>query len=107
MDWREIEAREDERYRDGKARLPDAADPDARQKQLTRMGNAAYGAGLALLMEGDGEAAGEWFTSAVERYGQSILEAPPESWGRVVAALKSRLLAGRWDWAEDAARWTL
>ena len=41
------------RYRDGEARLPGADEPDPRQKQLTRMGNAAGGAGLALLMQGD------------------------------------------------------
>ena len=33
-----------ERYEEGAARLPD--DPDARQRQLTRMGNAAGAAGL-------------------------------------------------------------
>jgi hypothetical protein len=100
-------AREEERYRDGETRLPDAAEPDARQKQLTRMGNAAYGAGLAALMDGDAEAAGAWFTRAVERYGESFADAPPGSWGRTIAAMKSRVLAGNWEWAEDAARWTL
>jgi hypothetical protein len=106
MDWREVVAREDARYRDGEARLP-GDDPDARQKQLTRMGNAAYGAGLALLMQGDeGEARG-WFTRAVERYGESFADAPPGSWGRTIGAMKARVLAGNWEWAEDAARWTL
>jgi hypothetical protein len=42
-DWSELFDREAARYRDGEARLPD--DPDERQRQLTRMGNAAYGAG--------------------------------------------------------------
>jgi len=107
MEWREHVAREEERYRDGETRLPDAAEPDARQKQLTRMGNAAYGAGLAALMDGDAEAAGAWFTRAVERYGESFADAPPGSWGRTIAAMKSRVLAGNWEWAEDAARWTL
>ena len=49
-DWDEHLAREVERYEDGEARLPD--DRDERQRQLTRMGNAAGGAGLALLMAG-------------------------------------------------------
>ena len=106
MDWREVVAREEERYRDGMARLP-VDDPDARQKQLTRMGNAAYGAGLALLMEGDEEDARAWFTRAVERYGESFADAPPGSWGRTIGAMKARVLAGNWDWAADAARWTL
>ena len=38
-DWEELHARARERYEDGEARLPD--DPDQRQRQLTRMGNAA------------------------------------------------------------------
>jgi hypothetical protein len=107
MDWREVVAREEARYRDGEARLPDAGDPDARQKQLTRMGNAAYGAGLALLMDGDEGEARAWFTRAVERYGESFADAPPGSWGRTIGAMKARVLAGNWEWAEDAARWTL
>jgi hypothetical protein len=107
MDWQEHVAREEERYRDGEGRLPGAADADARQKQLTRMGNAAYGAGLSALMAGDAEAAREWLERAVERYGESFADAPPGSWGRTIAAMKARVLAGRWDRAEDAARWTL
>ena len=52
VDWAAHLAREESRYRDGEARLPDAEDADARQRQLTRLGNAAGGAGLALLMQG-------------------------------------------------------
>ena len=107
MDWRELVAREEERYEDGDARLPDAADPDARQKQLTRMGNAAYGAGLALLMESDAEAARDWFARAVDRYRASFADAPPGSWGRTIGAMKACVLAGNGEGAEDAARWTL
>jgi len=106
-DWDDHIRREEERYREGEARLPGIADPDARQKQLTRMGNAAYGAGLSLLMEGRTEDAAEWFIRAVERYGESFADAPPGSWGRTIAAMKSRVLAGNWESAEDAARWTL
>ena len=51
-DWRSHVEREISRYQDGEARLPDAIDDDDRQRQLTRMGNAAGGAGLALLMVG-------------------------------------------------------
>ena len=50
--WAAHLEREERRYRDGEARLGDAADADARQRQLTRLGNAAGGAGLALLMQG-------------------------------------------------------
>ena len=99
MEWTEHFAREQERYRDGQARLPDVDDPDARQKQLTRMGNAAGGAGLALLMQGrDGEAT-EWFSLAAERYRESFADAPPGSWGRPIGAIKSLLMGGDWDGA--------
>ena len=83
--------------------MPD--DPDARQRQLTRMGNAAGAAGLAELMAGgDG---GEWFARAAERYRESWEHAPPESWGRPIGAIKARILAGDWDGAADDARWAL
>ncbi|MBA3718652.1 MAG: hypothetical protein H0W87_10555 [Actinobacteria bacterium] len=107
MEWSEHLAREQERYREGEARLPGLDDADARQKQLTRMGNAAGGAGLALLMEGrDGEAA-EWFSLAAERYRESFADAPPGSWGRPIGAIKSLLLGGDWEGAEAAAGWAL
>jgi len=107
VEWTEHVRRAEERYRDGEARLPEALDADSRQRQLTRMGNAAYGAGLALLMEGDGKGAREWLARAVERYRESFADAPPGSWGRTIAAMKARVLAHDWGCAEDAARWTL
>jgi hypothetical protein len=107
VDWAEHARREDERYRDGEARLPEAEDQDSRQRQLTRMGNAAAGLGLARLMGGDAEEAREWFARAVERYRESYELAPPGSWGRPIAILKARILAGDWDGAASDARWTL
>jgi hypothetical protein len=105
MDWEGHAAREEARYADGAGRLPH--DPDARQKQLVRMAMAAGGAGLARLMQGRrGEAAG-WFARSAERYRESFAEAPPESWGRVVGALKARVLAGDWAGAEEDAAWAL
>ena len=107
VDWAEHARREDARYRDGEARLPEAEDQDSRQRQLTRMGNAAAGVGLARLMAGDTEGGREWFARAVERYRESYELAPPGSWGRPIAILKARILAGDWDAAESDARWTL
>ena len=107
VDWAEHARREEDRYRDGEARLPEAEDQDARQRQLTRMGNAAAGVGLARLMAGDTEDAREWFARAVERYRESYELAPPGSWGRPIAILKARILAGDWAGAESEARWTL
>jgi hypothetical protein len=106
-DWIEHFERERERYRDGEARLPDAADPDSRQRQLTRMGNAAAGAGLALIMAGRSGEAGEWLVRACERYRESWPDAPAGSWGRPIAILKARVLSGDWDGAQADARWTL
>ena len=103
--WDEHFAREVGRYEDGEARLPD--DPDARQRQLTRMGNAAGGAGLALLMDDRAEDASDWFRKAAGRYYESIVGAPAGSWGRPIGAMKALVLAGDWQLAEDAAGWAL
>jgi tetratricopeptide (TPR) repeat protein len=103
--WNAHLEREQSRYGDGSERLPE--DPDTRQRQLTRLGNAAGGAGLALLMLGRRDEAAEWFDRAARRYRESYEHAPPGSWGRPIGALKSRILAGDWSAAEDEARWTL
>ena len=102
-DWDELQQRAVERYEDGAARLPE--DPDARQRQLTRMANAAGAAGLAQLMSGGNGA--DWFARAAERYRESWGEAPPGSWGRPIGAIKARILAGDWEGAADDARWAL
>jgi len=106
-DWAAHLEREEGRYRDGEARLPDARDADTRQRQLTRLGNAAGGAGLALLMLGRADEADTWFHRAADRYRESFAEAPPGSWGRPIGAVKALVLAGDWPAAEDAARWAL
>jgi hypothetical protein len=106
-DWISHVDREVARYEDGEARLPGLADADERQRQLTRMGNAAGGAGLALLMDGRPEEAAVWFARAAERYRESFEDAPAGSWGRPIGAVKARVLAGDWAGAEDDARWAL
>ena len=103
--WDEQAEQASARYRDGEQRMPD--DPDSRQRQLTRMGNAAGAAGLCLLMSGRGDEAAEWLRRAAERYRESYADAPPSSWGRPIGAMKSLVLAGDWAAAEDAARWAL
>jgi len=105
--WAEHFERERGRYADGEARLSGLREPDDRQRQLTRMGNAAGGAGLALLMDGRRDEAAPWFVRAAERYRESFAAAPPGSWGRPIGALKARLLAGDRAGAEDDARWAL
>jgi tetratricopeptide (TPR) repeat protein len=106
-DWDAHVEREVARYEDGEARLPGLADPDDRQRQLTRMGNAAGGAGLALLMDGSRDEAGTWFARAAERYRESFGDAPPGSWGRPIGAVKARLLADDWDGGRADAEWAL
>jgi hypothetical protein len=106
-DWAAHLEREEQRYRDGDSRLADAADADGRQRQLTRLANAAAGAGLALLMLGRRDDAGTWFSRAAARYRDSFADAPPASWGRPIGAVKALVLARDWVAAEEAARWAL
>ena len=112
-DWTGLAAREEERYREGEARVAESRDADARQRQLTRLGNAAYGAGLALFAAGDPVRAREWLDRAARRYRESWEDAPPGSWGRPIGAIKARILArddegaareSEWALAEGAAR---
>ena len=105
MAWEEHAEREEARYADALARMPD--EPDPRQKQLVRAAMAAGGAGLARLMQGRGAEAAGWFARSAERYRESWPDAPPASWGRLIGALKSRILAEDWEGAEVDARWAL
>ena len=104
-DWEERAARAAARHDDGAARLP--AEPDELQRQLTRMGNAAWAAGLSLLMVGRDDEARAWLLRAAKRYRESWPDAPPGSWGRPIGALKSRLIAGDLDGARADASWAL
>jgi hypothetical protein len=103
--WEDLAAQGRERYEDGARRLPD--DPDARQKQLVRMAAAAGAVGLALLMDGRDDEAREWLARSAERHRESYAGAPPGSWGRLIGAVKARLLAGDLDGAAEEARWAL
>lgn len=105
VDWEEHAAREEERYADGTARIP--SEPDARQKQLVRVAMAATGAGLARLMQGRRAEAAGWLARSAERFRESFADAPPGSWGRLIGAVKARVLAGDWEGAQTDARWAL
>ena len=99
MTWEEQADAAIARYRGGEARSLD-------QRQLTQLANAAWAAGLSLLMDGrEGESAG-WLRRAAARYRESWdAGAPPDSWGRPIAATKALLVAG--DDAAAVARWAL
>jgi tetratricopeptide (TPR) repeat protein len=105
VDWDAHAEREEGRYADGLDRLPDES--DARQKQLVRMAMAATGSGLVRLMQGRRAEAAGWFTRSAERFRESYGEAPPGSWGRLIGAVKARLLAGDWEAAGADATWAL
>ena len=87
------------RYRGGETRGLD-------QRQLTQLANAAWAAGLALLMDGRTGEAHEWLRTAARRYRESWdAGAPGDSWGRPIAAMKALLITG--DDAGGVARWAL
>jgi hypothetical protein len=105
MNFDELLQRAQERYADGEARMPE--DADGRQRQLTRLGNAANAAALCLLMLGRDDEAAEWFDRAARRWRESFADAPADSWGRPIGALKARILAGDWAGAAEDAHWAL
>jgi len=105
VDWDELAERARRRFEDGEARLPE--DGDERQRQLTRMGNTAWAAGLSLLMSGRRAEAEVWLRRAAETYRRSWPDAPVGSWGRPIGAMKSRLIAGDLLGARGDAEWAL
>lgn len=105
VDWEEHAEREESRYADGLARLPN--DPDQRQRQLVRVAMAATGAGLARLMQGRKAEAAGWLARSAERFRESYVDAPAGSWGRLIGVVKARVLAGDWEGAAADAEWTL
>lgn len=105
VDWEQRALSAQARFDDGAARLPE--DPDERQRQLTRMGNAAWAAGLSLLMLGRRDDANAWLDRAAATYRESWTNAPPGSWGRPIGAMKSRLIAGDLAGARADASWAL
>lgn len=71
------------------------------------MANAAGAAGLSLLMARDEPAARAWLERAAATYRESHDDAPPNSWGRPIGAIKARILAADWDGADADAHWAL
>jgi hypothetical protein len=99
VDWREGYERAAARYAAGETRERD-------ERQLVQLGNAAWAAGLCLLMEGDRAGATEWLVRAAARYRESWdAGGAPDAWGRPIAAMKALLIAG--EDARDAADWAL
>ena len=77
------------------------------ERALVRRGNAAYAAGLALLMAEDPEAP-EWLRRAAACWRESWdLSESGEAWGRPIGALKASLLARDEAAVEELARFAL
>jgi hypothetical protein len=99
VDWRERYELAAARYAAGETRELD-------ERQLVQLANAAWAAGLSLLMAGDGEEAAVWLRRSAARYRESWdAAAGDDAWGRPIAAMKALLLAG--DDAGETAEWTL
>ncbi len=92
MDWsakRESALDEHER----RAAAP-AAEGEREDFRLAGIAGASWAAGLAAAMVGDDEQAATLLRRAAEEYDASWRVAPPGSWGRPIAMLRCRLLAG-------------
>ncbi len=76
-------------------------------EQLVRLGNAAYGAGLCLLMLGESEEAAVWLGRASARWRESWEHATPTSWGRPIGVIKAALIAQDDEAAGSFAAWAL
>lgn len=99
MTWADRAAAAIARYEGGGRR-------DLDQRQLTQLGNAAWAAGLCLQMAGRPDESAPWLRRAAGRYRESWdAGAPPDSWGRPIAAMKALILAG--DDPSEAARWAV
>jgi hypothetical protein len=76
-------------------RIASVAAPDEREDfRLAGIAGASWAAGLASLMLGRTEAAREWLRRAANEYDTSWRAVPPGSWGRPIAMIRCRLLAG-------------
>lgn len=62
--------------------------------RLAAIAGASWAGGLAALMLGRRDDAREWLRRAADEYRTSWEAAPPGSWGRPIAMLRCRLMAG-------------
>src|SRR5438874_7913898 len=90
-----------ERYEEGLGRLEPGD-----ERALVRLGNVAYAAGLAQLMDGNAAGAREWLQRAAARWRESWDAGDgSDAWGRPIGALKASLLAGDEAAVEELAPW--
>ena len=99
VNWIPIAAEKRARY--------EATHGELDERAIVRRGNAAYAAGLALLMARDPQAA-DWLLRAAARWRESWAAGEGrESWGRPIGALKAALLADDEAAVDEFARWAL
>ena len=92
MDWQAKLAWADAEH---ERRLASVAGPDEREDfRLAGIAGASWAAGLAALMLGRDAEARERLLRGADEYGTSWRAAPPGSWGRPIAMIRCRLMAG-------------
>ena len=92
VDWA---AKRDRAVAEHARRLGEAPTEGEREDlRLGRIAGASWAAGLASRMLGDEAAAAEWLGRAADEYATSWEAAPAASWGRPIAVLRCRLMAG-------------
>ena len=92
MDWA---AKRDWAGREHERRLATPAGEGEREDfRLAGIAGASWAAGLAALMQGDEAGASSLLQRAADEYAASWEAAPPGSWGRPIAMLRCRLIAG-------------
>ena len=85
-------------------RLASVARPDEREDfRLAAIAGASWAAGLAALMLGRDAEARDLLLRAADEYDTSWRAAPPGSWGRPIAMIRCRLMAGDHDRARADA----
>ncbi|HEY7177559.1 MAG TPA: hypothetical protein VH305_00165 [Gaiella sp.] len=79
------------------------AEGEREDLRLAGIAGASWAAGLAAAMHGQDEAAASLLRRAADEYDASWQAAPPGSWGRPIAMIRCRLLAGDMDGARRDA----
>lgn len=105
MDWEAKLTRAQAEHERRRAARPAAGERE--DLRLAGVAGASWAAGLAALMLGGEAEAARLLRRAAEEYRVSWEAAPPGSWGRPIAAMRCRLIAGDVDGARADARLTL
>ena len=101
MDWA---AKRDRALEEHERRLAlPPADGEREDLRLAGIAGASWAAGLCALMLGEHDEAASLLRQAASEYATSWQAAPPGAWGRPIAVLRCRLIAGDTDGAQRDA----